>query len=97
MEAPTAGVRRGGRTDLRAVQHLHVRPAGSCLAANIAEFRRLYRQGLIYAADRTTDPWTPSVMAVAVAPFGDFYDELVVNYESAIHHYDHVVGPADHA
>ena len=36
-------------------------------------------------------------MAVAVAPFGDFYDELVVNYESAIHHYDHVVGPADHA
>ena len=67
------------------------------LAANIAEFRRLYRQGLIYAADLTTVPWTPSIMAVAVAPVGEFHDELIALYDAAIHHYDHVVGPAEHA
>ena len=35
------------------------------LAADLPAFRRLYRQGIIYAADRTTTPWSPALMDAA--------------------------------
>ena len=68
--------------------------------ADIPLFRRAYRQGIIYAPDMTTAPkWGLDLVGVApgAAPYSDFYDELDEHYSSLEDHYDHVVGPAEHA
>ena len=46
------------------------------LKADLTEFARLWRQGIVYRADRTTTPWSPEIFDVAQSPHGEFYDEL---------------------
>ena len=63
--------------------------------ADLPEFRRLWRQGIVYIADRTTTPWSPDIFDVAQAPAADYYEELDSFYHLMLEHYDHVVGPAE--
>ena len=67
------------------------------LNANIALFRRIYRQGLVYATNRDVTPWEPRFIDVATTPQSSFYEQLRVDYHRALTHYDHVIGPAEHA
>ena len=67
------------------------------LNADLAEFARLWRQGIVYRADRATTPWSPEIFDVAQSPHGEFYAELTELYYSMLTHYDHVIGPAEHA
>ena len=67
------------------------------LNANIALFRRIYRQGLVYATNRDVTPWEPRFIDVATNPQSSFYEQLRVDYHRALTHYDHVIGPAEHA
>ena len=46
------------------------------LNADLAEFARLWRQGIVYRADRDTTPWSPTIFDVAQSPHGEFYAEL---------------------
>ena len=64
--------------------------------ADLPAFRRAWRQGIIYSADRSTTPWSPLLFDVVPAPFEDFYDKLDLYYHKMLEHYDHVVGPAEH-
>ena len=66
------------------------------LNADLAEFRRRWRQGIVYAADRTMTPWAPTLFDVAQGTNEDFYDELDDYYARMLTHYDHVIGPAEH-
>ena len=63
--------------------------------ADLPAFRRTWRQGIVYSADRGTDPWSPDIYDVAQSPIGDFYDELSEYFHSMLEHYDHVVGVQD--
>ena len=67
------------------------------LSADLAEFARLWRQGIVYRADRDTTPWSPAIFDVAQSPHGEFYDELTEFFYRMLTHYDHVIGPAEHA
>ena len=65
--------------------------------ADLAAFRRVWRQGIIYAVDHSTTPWspllfdaTPDTMTVA-----EFYDELEANYNFLLRHYAQVVSVQD--
>ena len=42
--------------------------------ADLPAFRRAWRQGIIYSADRTVTPWAPELFDVATPPAEDFYD-----------------------
>ena len=66
------------------------------LNADLAEFARLWRQGIVYRADRDTTPWSPTIFDVAQSPHGEFYAELTEFFYSMLTHYDHVIGPAEH-
>ena len=65
--------------------------------ADLPAFRRAWRQGIIYSADRTVTPWAPELFDVATAPAEDFYDALDAAYDGMIDHYDEVSGAQDHA
>ena len=65
--------------------------------ADLPAFRRAWRQGIIYSADRTVTPWAPALFDVATAPAEDFYDALDAAYDGMIDHYDTVSGAEDHA
>ena len=67
--------------------------------ANLIEFRRVYRQGIIYSADRTTTPWSPHAFDIIASPspYGEVYAALEKQYQLALDYYDDVVGPVDHA
>ena len=67
------------------------------LNANLDLFRRIYRQGLVYATNRTPARWEPRFVDVATTPQSSFYEQLRVDYHLALTHYDHVIGPAEHA
>ena len=69
------------------------------LNANLDLFRRVYRQGLVYATNRdVTARWEPRFIDVATTdPQSSFYEQLRVDYHRALTHYDHVIGPAEHA
>ena len=67
------------------------------LNANIEAFRRVERQGIVYAANRASTPWQPDLADVVATPLEDGYDELDAYYAGALAHYDTIVGPADHA
>ena len=67
------------------------------LNANLDLFRRIYRQGLVYATNRDVSPWEPRFIDVATSPQSSFYEQLRVDYHLALTHYDHVIGPAEHA
>ena len=67
------------------------------LNADLAEFARLWRQGIVYRADRDTAPWSPTIFDVAQSPHGEFYAELTEFFYRMLTHYDHVIGPAEHA
>ena len=66
------------------------------LNANLDLFRRVYRQGLVYATNRTPARWEPRFIDVATTPQSSFYEQLRVDYHLALTHYDHVIGPAEH-
>ena len=57
---------------------------------------RVWRQGLIYTADRSTTPWSPLLYDAAPGPVEDFYDDLDLYYHKMLEYYDHIVGPAAH-
>ena len=66
--------------------------------ADLSAFRRLWRQGIIYVADRSTTPWSPTIFDVhdqATSTVGEFYDELDARYHDMLRYYARVVGPAD--
>ena len=67
--------------------------------ADLPLFRRGYRQGTVFSADRTVDPWTTKAFALlpGPAPYGAAYAELNDHFEDAKDYYDEVVGPAEHA
>ena len=67
--------------------------------ADLPLFRRGYRQGTVYSANRTVDPWPPKEFALlpGPAPYGAAYAELRDYFEDAKDYYDEVVGPAEHA
>ena len=65
------------------------------LNANLDLFRRIYRQGLVYATNRDTTPWEPRFIDVATSPQSSFYEQLRVDYHLALTHYDHVIGVQD--
>ena len=65
--------------------------------ADLPAFRRAWRQGIIYSADRTVTPWAPQLFDVATSPAEDYYDALDIAYETMIDHYDETVGAQDHA
>ena len=65
--------------------------------ANLPLFRRLYRSGIIYVANRDTTPWDATIFDVATNPVSAFYDNLEVEYHLALRYYDEVVGAAEHA
>ena len=67
------------------------------LNANLDLFRRVYRQGLVYATNRTPTRWEPRFVEVATDPQSSFYEQLRIDYHLALTHYDHVIGPAEHA
>ena len=61
--------------------------------ANLPLFRRLYRSGIIYVANRETTPkWDATIFDVATDPVSAFYDNLEVEYHQALLYYDEVVG-----
>ena len=66
------------------------------LNADLAEFARLWRQGIVYRADRDTTPWSPTIFDVAQSPHAEFYAELTEYFYKMLTHYDHVIGPAEH-
>ena len=63
--------------------------------ANLPLFRRLYRSGIIYVANRETTPWEATIFDVATNPVSTFYDNLEVEYHQALLYYDEVVGAAE--
>ena len=66
---------------------------------DLAAFRRVWRQGLIYGVDRSTTPWSPELFDSVNQPeqtVSEFYDELDDFYDLMIDHYDEVVGAAEH-
>ena len=67
------------------------------LNANLDLFRRIYRQGLVYATNRDVTPWEPRFIDAATNPQSSFYEQLRIDYHRALTHYDHVIGPAEHA
>ena len=65
--------------------------------ADLPAFRRAWRQGIIYSADRTTTPWAPEFFDAAIPPAEDYYDALDAAYDGMIDLYDELVGAQDHA
>ena len=65
--------------------------------ADLPAFRRAWRQGIIYSADRSVTPWAPEFFDAAIPPAEDYYDALDAAYDGMIDHYDSVVGAQDHA
>ena len=63
--------------------------------ADLPAFRRLWRTGIIYAVDRSTTPWSPTLFDVAPPGDPDWYGTLDAGYERAWDHYDTVVGAAE--
>ena len=63
--------------------------------ANLPLFRRLYRSGIIYVANRSTTPWESTLFAVASDPVSTFYNNLETEYHQALLYYDEVVGASD--
>ena len=63
--------------------------------ANLPLFRRLYRSGIIYVANRETTPWEAIIFDVATNPVSTFYDQLEVEYHQALLYYDEIVGAAE--
>ena len=60
--------------------------------ADLPAFRRLYRQGIIYSADRTTDPWSPAIFDAATPPADEYFDKLDEYYHLMLEYYDNEVG-----
>ena len=65
--------------------------------ADLPAFRRAWRQGIIYSADRSVTPWAPVFFDAATPPAEDYYDALDAAYDGMIDHYDELVGAQDHA
>ena len=63
--------------------------------ANLPLFRRLYRSGVIYVANRDATPWDATIFDVATDPVSSFYDLLDTEYHQALRYYDENVGAAD--
>ena len=63
--------------------------------ADLPAMRRNYRDnGSVYALDRTTTPWSPTLFDLAPGspPFADFYESLEAAYKAARLRYYHSVG-----
>ena len=65
--------------------------------ADLEAFRRVWRQGIVYSADRSVTPWAPEIFDVAPGPNEDYYDDLDAAYLSMVKHFDEVSGALDHA
>ena len=63
--------------------------------ADLAEFRREWRQGIIYSANRTTTPWSTALFDVAPGSVSDFHDELDNYFHKMLRHYAQVVAVQD--
>ena len=63
--------------------------------ADLPAFRRLYRQGIIYSADRSTDPWSPAIFDAATSPADEYFDSLDEYYHLMLEYYDNEVGLSD--
>ena len=79
---------------------------GTCDVANFARrfyfhadlplFRRLNRSGIVYSVDRSANPWSATIFAVATQPQSQYYDDLDTAYHEALRYYDENVGAALH-
>ena len=65
--------------------------------ADLEAFRRVWRQGIVYSADRSVTPWAPEIFDVAPGPNEDYYDDLDAAYLLMVKHFDEVSGALDHA
>ena len=79
---------------MRPVRHRHFRPE-FYFEADLAEFRREWRQGIIYSANRTTTPWSTALFDVAPGSVSDFHDELDNYFHKMLRHYAQVVAVQD--
>ena len=67
--------------------------------ADLAAFRQNWRNGFIYAADRSATPWAPILFDVATPDLtiGQFHDELDGHYHRMLRYYAQVVAVQDRA
>ena len=63
--------------------------------ADLPAFRRVWRQGLIYVADRSTTPWSPVLFDAAPGDVADFHDALDESFHKMLRHYAQVVAVQD--
>ena len=65
--------------------------------AGLPAFRSAWRQGIIYSADRSTTPWSPTLFDVPPAGVStsEFHDELDVYFHKMLRHYAQVVAAQD--
>ena len=64
-------------------------------SADLPAFRRVWRQGLIYSADRTMTPWTPNLFDAAAGNVSDFHEDLDAHFHKMLRHYAQVVAVQD--
>ena len=64
-------------------------------SADLPAFRRVWRQGLIYSADRTMNPWTPNLFDAAAGNVSDFHEDLDAHFQKMLRHYAQVVAVQD--
>ena len=66
--------------------------------ADLAAFRDLGRQGIVYVPDHSTTPWSPTLFGSVnqtVQTVGEFYNDLDTRYLQLIRYYAQVVAKLD--
>ena len=66
--------------------------------ADLAAFKSLWRQGIIYSSNHDTTPWSPQIFDVANQAdqtIAEYHDELDANYHYLLRHYAQVTSVQD--
>ena len=66
--------------------------------ADLAAFKSLWRQGIIYSSNHDTTPWSPQIFDVlnqADQTIAEYHDELDANYDYLLRHYAQVISVQD--
>ena len=66
--------------------------------ADLAAFKSLWRQGIIYSSNHDTTPWSPKIFDVlnqADQTIAGYHDQLDANYDYLLRHYAQVISVQD--
>ena len=66
--------------------------------ADLAAFKSLWRQGIIYSSNHLTTPWSPKIFDVlnqADQTIAEYHDQLDANYDYLLRHYAQVISVQD--